>query len=156
LEAFLHNHNLWCINRYSTRCAFAVGTFAALMPVPFQSLLAVGLSIFFRANIPIAFAMCWVTNPFTMAPIFYICYNIGSLILNQPTEAVELYASFEWIMGSISTVGGAFLLGSLILAIFCSVFMFFAVDCLWRFSVMHTRQKRQKAFVNLKEDKTQL
>lgn len=142
----LHDHNLWHVHRHSTRGAFAVGAFAALMPIPFQTVLAVALAIFFRVNIPIAFAMCWLTNPFTMAPIFYVCYNIGSWILDKQAQVVEFHASFEWLLDSIGSFGEAFLVGSLVFASLCSLFLFFAVDAIWRVVIIRAWRQRQKRY----------
>ncbi len=144
--SFLHDHNLWHLHRRSARGAFAVGIFAALMPMPFQSLLAIALAIFFRVNVPISFALCWITNPFTMGPIFYLCYNIGALILGRSAQNVEFHANFEWLLSSIGTVGGSFVVGSFALAIGCAAFLFFAVDGIWRLSVMYAWRKRQKRY----------
>jgi uncharacterized protein (DUF2062 family) len=161
---WIHDHNLWHLNRRCARGAFAVGAFAALMPMPFQTGLAIALAIFFRVNIPISFALCWVTNPFTMAPIFYICYNIGAFLLGKPIQDVSaqtptfegvhgfefsidwLVASAQWLVASIGAMGEAFILGSLVFAFSCSVFLFFAVDGMWRLSVMYAWKKRQQRY----------
>lgn len=159
----LHDHNLWHLHRRSARGAFAVGAFAALMPMPGQTVLAIALAIFFRVNLPISFALCWLTNPFTMAPIFYICYNIGALILGKPLQDVQvqqaafleadfeisrewLQASMEWLLASISNMGEAFVLGSFVFALCSSAFLFFAVDGIWRLSIMYAWRKRQQRY----------
>ena len=56
----LHDGNLWHLHRRSARGAFAAGLFAALMPMPGQTVLAAALAIIFRCNIPIAVALCWL------------------------------------------------------------------------------------------------
>jgi uncharacterized protein len=146
----LHDHNLWHLHRRTARGAFAIGAFVALIPMPFQTVLAIALAIFFRVNVPIAFALCWVTNPFTMGPVFYFCYSIGAIILGQPVQDVEFHASFEWLLASIETYGGALLVGSFAVAIACSAFLFFAVDWFWRLSVLHAWRKRQKKYAEKK------
>lgn len=138
----LHDGNLWHLHRRSARGAFAAGLFAALMPMPGQTVLAAALAIMFRVNIPIAVALCWVTNPFTMAPIFYICYNIGLFVLGHPAQDVEFNASFEWLLASINTVGKPFLIGSLIFAAFVSAASWFIIDGLWRLGVIRAWKKR--------------
>jgi uncharacterized protein (DUF2062 family) len=103
-----------------------------------------------------------VTNPFTMAPIFYVCYNVGALLLGKPIQDVQvqtvafdtkfevslewLQASMEWLLVNIGTMGESFILGSFVVAIGCSTFLFFAVDWIWRLSVMHAWKKRQKKY----------
>ena len=139
---FIHDGNLWHLHRRSARGAFAAGLFAALMPMPGQTVLAVALAILFRVNIPVSVALCWVTNPFTMAPIFYICYNIGVIVLGHPPQDVEFHASFEWLISSINTVGKPFLVGSLIFASFVSATSWMIIDGLWRLNIRRAWKKR--------------
>ncbi len=140
---FLHDANLWHLNRRSARGAFAAGLFAALMPMPGQTLLAAAFAIIFRCNIPIAVALCWLTNPFTMAPIFYICYNIGSWVLGTPPLSVEFHATFEWLIASIDSVGKPFLVGSLIFAAVVSASAWLLIDRLWILAVRRNRRKKR-------------
>lgn len=140
---FIHDGNLWHLHRRSARGAFAAGLFAALMPMPGQTVLAVALAILFRVNIPVSVALCWVTNPFTMAPIFYICYNIGIIVLGHPQQDVEFHATFEWLLASINTVGKPFLVGSLIFASFVSATSWMIIDFLWRLNIRRAWKKRQ-------------
>ena len=67
----LHEPNLWHLNRRSAAGAFGIGLFFAFWPVPFQMWLSAGLAIPFRVNLPLSVATVWVTNPFTIPPIFY-------------------------------------------------------------------------------------
>lgn len=153
--SLLHDPNLWHLHRHSARGAFAAGIFAALMPMPGQTILAAALAILCRVNIPIAVALCWVTNPFTMAPIFYICYNIGSWAMGSPPVPVEFHATTEWLMASIDTIGKPFLLGSLIFAVMVATFLYFAVDWLWRLSVSIAWRRRKQRRLALKVAKPQ-
>ena len=81
LGKYLNNTSLWNFNRKSISKAFAVGLFCAFIPVPFQMLLAAPSAIIFSANLPVAVALVWITNPITMSPIFYACYKLGAWIL---------------------------------------------------------------------------
>ena len=67
---------------HSIAMGVAVGFFIALTPtVGVQMVLIVLLSLFIRCNRTSGLPMAWVTNPFTMAPIFYFNYWVGTLIL---------------------------------------------------------------------------
>ena len=66
----LHNPSLWHMNRHSVAKAFAVGLFFAWVPVPFQMVLGAGGAILFHANLPLSVVLVWLTNPFTMPPMF--------------------------------------------------------------------------------------
>ena len=140
---FIHDGRLWYLHRRSVRGAFAVGLFAALMPMPGQTILAVALAILFRVNIPLSVALCWLTNPFTMAPIFFICYNIGVLVLGLSPQQFEFQASFEWLLASIHIVGKPFLVGSLIFASAVSATFWLSIDGLWRLNTRRACRKRQ-------------
>lgn len=55
-------------------------------PVGTQCVLMLLLRTIFRYNIIIAFAVSWVSNPFTMVPMYYGYYCLGSLVLGQPAS----------------------------------------------------------------------
>lgn len=143
-ERFFHDGNLWHLNRRSVRIAFAVGLFAALMPMPGQTLLATLLAIWARGNIPVAVALCWLTNPLTMAPIFYVCYNLGSFVLQRPPLDVEFQASTDWLLSQMEAVGVPFLLGSLIFASLVSVTAYYVVNWLWIASIRRQQKLRRR------------
>ena len=131
----LHDANLWHLNRRSARGAFAVGLFFAFIPVPFQMVLAAAAAIILRVNLPISVALVWITNPLTMPPIFYGSYLVGTLVLNQPEQHFAFEASWAWFIESLTTIGPAFLVGSLVCASIASVIGYFGIDLMWRRSV---------------------
>ena len=140
----LHDANLWHLNRRSASGAFGLGLFFAFWPVPFQMWLAAALAIPFRVNLPLSVATVWITNPFTMPPIFYGAYLVGAAVLDQPTQEFKFQASWEWVMASLGSIGPAFLLGCLICAVFFGLLGFFGMNMLWRRSVRKAWQKRRQ------------
>lgn len=142
----LHDANLWHLNRKSACGALGIGLFFAFWPVPFQMWLAAALAIPLRVNLPLSVATVWITNPFTMPPIFYGAYLVGNMILGDtPTEfAFEL--SWEWLMHSAGTIGPAFLLGCAVCAVVFGLIGYFGLNILWRFSVRKAWQKRQERY----------
>lgn len=69
--------------------------------------------VFIRYNVAIAFAVSFITNPFTMIPMYYAYYYVGSLILGlEPTFTLD---GFRQLMKPITNAGyffesfGAFL-----------------------------------------------
>jgi len=62
--------------------AWGIGSFCALLPIPFQMMVATPLCVFSKSNLPIAIALIWVTNPITMPLFIYLQYLFGNLILN--------------------------------------------------------------------------
>ncbi|MED5523893.1 DUF2062 domain-containing protein [Gallaecimonas pentaromativorans] len=142
--SLVHEPNLWCLNRRSAAGAFAVGLFFAFVPVPFQMLLAAGGAILFRVNLPLSVALVWLTNPVTMPPIFYGVYKVGSLILGRHGDKFHFEPTWDWLVGSIETVGPAFLLGCLVCASVASLIGYFGISWLWRYSVAKSWQKRKE------------
>lgn len=74
----------WAGDRNSFARAGFIGSFCMMLPVPFQMVLGSVFAYYFRANIPLATALAWVTNPLTMWPIWYGGYVFGTWILGTP------------------------------------------------------------------------
>lgn len=66
LGKLTHDPNLWHLNRHSVSRAMAAGLFAAFIPMPMQMLLAAGLAVWIRSNLPISVGLVWLTNPITI------------------------------------------------------------------------------------------
>lgn len=60
----------------------AIATLISFLPlVGFQTVIAIGIAAIFRANKAICIPIVWVTNPFTMGPIYYGCFALGRFVL---------------------------------------------------------------------------
>jgi uncharacterized protein (DUF2062 family) len=140
----LHDPNLWHLNRRSASGAFAVGLFMAFIPMPFQMIPAAAAAILLRVNLPISVALVWITNPFTMPPVFYFCYTLGSWLLDTPLRAVEFQISWEWLNTEFHRVWRPFLLGSFLVATVTGAAGFFGIRALWRWHVIRDWEKRKK------------
>ena len=74
----LTEHGLWHAKPESLARGVAIGLFWAFM-VPFaQVLFAAAHCVWWRANIPIAAAITFITNPFTIGGWLYLAYRVGS------------------------------------------------------------------------------
>ena len=140
----LYDANLWHLNRRSARGAFAVGLFWAFIPVPFQMLLSAAVAIPLRVNLPLSVVLVWITNPLTMAPIFYFNYFVGSLVLGQTEQKFDFEANWQWFVDSLSSIGPAFMVGSLVCASIASAIGYFSIDYIWRYSVAKQWKARTK------------
>lgn len=138
----LHNANLWHLNRHSVAKAFAVGLFFAFIPVPFQMVLAAGTAIIVHANLPLAIALVWITNPLTMPFIFYVCYLVGTWVLAVPEQDFAFEASWQWVLDSLSTIGPAFLVGCGVLALTFAILGYFVIQTLWRYQTIKAWKSR--------------
>lgn len=64
----------------------AVGLFVGFgCPVGGQVISLVLFRMIFRFNSVVAFAFSWVSNPFSVLPMYYAYYYLGSLILHRPS-----------------------------------------------------------------------
>lgn len=138
----IHDPNLWHLNRRSVSAAFAIGLFAAWIPTPGQMFIAAAIALYFRANLPISVGLVWVTNPFTMPPMFYFAYLVGLWTLNQPSPDADFEFSVDSVMTGLSDIGGPFLMGCLVLAVVSSVVGYFGVRGLWRWNVIRNWKQR--------------
>ena len=139
----LHDPNLLHINRRSISGAFFVGLAMAFVPVPFQMALAAGLAIYFRVNLPVSVGLVWITNPFTMPPMYYFCYELGQYILGGTLEEVYFELSLEWIQTVLGEIWQPFLLGSFIAGVVVATLGSVSVRLLWRLQVIRRWQKRK-------------
>jgi uncharacterized protein len=142
--AWLHNPNLWILNRGSITRAIAVGLFMAFVPVPFQMVLSAGAAILIGCNLPVAVAMVWVTNPLTMGPIFYFSYRVGVVILGDTVKAVEFEISWDWLTHQLSEIWEPFLLGCFVMGIACGTLGALAFNGVWRLHVINSWKARRQ------------
>ena len=129
----LQEPSLWHLNRRSFAGAIAVGIFCAFMPVPFQMLLAAIAAVALRVNILIAVPLVWISNPVTLAPIFYFCYVIGALILGTEIHAFIFELDLDWLLSEILYIWQPLLLGCLVVATIASLVSFFLAQFFWRY-----------------------
>ena len=99
LDAFLEKYNLpkayLAINRRMVTRGVAIGLFWGFIPMPMQMLAVMATTPFIRFNVPIAISMVWLSNPFTMPPMYYMEYLTGNFILGREgIEDIELTMSW--------------------------------------------------------------
>ena len=73
----LHDAHLWSFEQNHVVKGVMIGIFMCMMPFPFQMIPAAFMAIYLRANIIMACALCWISNPFTMLPMMYGSYLFG-------------------------------------------------------------------------------
>lgn len=143
----LHDPNLWHFNRRSASGAFGVGLFMAFVPVPFQMLLGAAGAIVFRVNLPLSVALVWLTNPLTMAPIFYFAYRIGAWILGTSphSEGLHFEMSYEWLANELGAIWEPFLLGCFVSGTVSALVGYLTIRGLWRLHlVRHYKFRKQR------------
>jgi uncharacterized protein (DUF2062 family) len=143
---------LWSFREEPIARGVALGTFVAFTPtIGVQMALTCVFSLFFPGNLPIALAICWVTNPATAAPIYYAEYLVGEWLLGLvgyvPTAPMEKGMT----LSSVWDVGGALWFGSIIVSLTLAVAGYYGVHGMMalerrvRFEkLLHLRRRRNR------------
>lgn len=135
LASHLGDPGLWILTRNSVGGAFSIGLFFAFMPMPFQMIPAALLAILFRVNLPISVGMVWVSNPITMPGMLYVCYLLGSWILDVPMQPPDTDGMMQWVMNRFGQIWQPLLLGSVILGSLAALLGNVGVRLVWRWHV---------------------
>jgi uncharacterized protein len=137
---WLEDPNLFHLNRRSVSIAFLVGLFFCYMPTPGQAFLAAFGAFWLRGNLPIAVALVWISNPFTLPFFVLSAYGAGALMLGSPSIHVPEAITWEWFKG----IWQPFLLGSFIMGFLAGGGGYLAIQLVWRFSVARRWSRRQR------------
>jgi len=141
----LHDHRLWGIRRRTVVPALAIGLFIAFMPTPGHTLIAALLALSFRVNIPVAAIATWVSNPLTMAPMYYAAYRLGRSLLNTPLREFQFEMSWDWVAHTFVTIWQPMLLGCVILGTALALVGYITLDLLWRSSIADYKTRKRKS-----------
>jgi len=142
----LNDPNLWHLNRHSASGAFAVGLFAAFVPLPFQMVIAAAAAVLLRVNLPLSVVLVWITNPLTIPPMFYCTYLVGAWLMGRPgmlPESVDF--SLATLMHGLGEVWQPLLLGSLVCGALAAALGYALVLGLWRLHVIRHLRRRRRA-----------
>ncbi|MBI2510264.1 MAG: DUF2062 domain-containing protein, partial [Betaproteobacteria bacterium] len=120
----IHHPRLWHINRRGIAIGLAIGVFWGLLIPVAQIPVSAVLAIVLRANLPVAVVSTLVTNPFTFAPLYFLAYRIGALLLGhsndtvtEETLAVEFTGVVAWLgvlWGKLVALGRPLVVGLLV------------------------------------------
>ena len=128
-------------NRKMISRGVVLGVFIAFIPMPMQMAAVLLFMPLFKFNVPIALAMCWLSNPITMPPMYYIEYQLGSFILGIQPQPVEL--TLEWFSNNMDDIFIPLYFGTLIFSIVGSISAYWIVNHFWKSSV-HREKKRPR------------
>ena len=101
---------LWSFRSREMVIALFLGLIVAFMPlVGIQMLIVFFLALWFRANLPVIVALQWVSNPFTMGPIYFADYQIGLAMMELFSIAPEpnplLQPDYDWAHFELRDLG---------------------------------------------------
>ncbi len=147
LDKFIEKYNLpreyLSINRKSISRGVLVGLFWGFIPMPMQMLAVMATTPFLRFNVPIAISMVWLSNPFTMPPMYYMEYLTGNFILGKEgINNVEL--TMEWFSENWDAIVVPLYTGTLFYSIAVSSLVYFLINRLWIASVKKEKSEKDK------------
>ncbi|MBD3612840.1 MAG: DUF2062 domain-containing protein [Hydrogenovibrio crunogenus] len=146
LARWLANPNLWHIHRHNTAKAFANGLFWMAIPIPSQMVTSAITAILIRANLPLSVALVWISNPFTMPPIFYFNYLVGTWILGAPAEeGLHFEMSWNWILTTLGELWLPLYLGSVAVGSALAISSYFGLHMFWKWHVRRSWERRMTA-----------
>jgi len=129
-------------NRKMISRGVLIGLFIAFIPMPMQMAAVLLFVPFIKFNVPIGLAMCWLSNPVTMPPMYYMEYLTGSFLLGIKPQPVEM--TLEWFSNNLDNIFIPLYFGTAIYSIFGSILGYFLVNYLWGISVRKEKKKHYK------------
>jgi hypothetical protein len=109
--------------------------------------LVVMAAIWWRLNVAVAIAGSYFVNPFTMVPVYYAAYRIGTLVLRYRPHHFVFHLSWNWLEHGLGPTWKPFLLGCLICGVICGLAGRFILEIIWREATMRryrARRERQR------------
>ncbi len=126
-------------NRRMVSKAVLIGLFIAFIPMPMQMLAVVAVMPFTKFNVPIGLAMCWLSNPFTMPPMYYMEYLTGSFFLGTKVQPVEM--TLEWFSANLGNIFIPLYTGTLFYSVIGSITAYYLVNRFWKSSVEKDKKR---------------
>ena len=158
LDTFLEKYKLprayFNINRRMVTKGVFVGLFWGFIPMPMQMLAVVATTPFMRFNVPIAIAMVWLSNPFTMPPMYYMEYLTGNLILGKEgIDDIEL--TIDWFSSHMGDIFLPLYVGTAFYSLIVAGSVYALLNWLWIRSVKEEKSEKRKKTgrKNVKDEK---
>ncbi len=141
--------DLWRFTRRSVPRGFALGLFVGIL-IPFaHSFVAALTAVIFRANVPIAIASTWASNPATWVVIFPAAYKIGNWLLRMdnlttmaPISHTMHSTQTDHLLQQITGAGLATALGLFIIATVTASLGYLVTSLGWRWWIGRKRRQR--------------
>lgn len=142
---------------HSIALGTSIGMFIGLTPTPGLQMLLVlatyyACSRLFRFNLPAGLAAVYVSNPLTAVPLAWAGYTIGRFFVGGELTREEIAAVLQgggdgnWLqkaLALLTELGYAYLIGSVVLAIFIGVLTYPIMRYLFHFVNSTTTQQNQ-------------
>ena len=131
---------LWRLQHEAVARGAAIGIFWAFA-LPFAQIVAAAAhSVWWRANIPVAAGITFITNPFTVGFWLWLAYQVGSLLLDAPPPV--RISDGVGVVAWLASFGGPAILGMGLFAVLGSTTGYLLVKLAWRLRVWFKRRRR--------------
>jgi uncharacterized protein (DUF2062 family) len=108
-------------------------------------LIAAVMAVASRCNLPMSVVLVWITNPITMAPMFYFAYRLGAWLLDMELEVEAIDLSWSWLSNNLGTIGYPLVYGSLVCGWVSGVTGMVVVRITWRLHVLRRWRARRQS-----------
>jgi uncharacterized protein len=109
LSHYMREHpRLWVLHRRGVALGVALGIGIGVFPVPLQMPAAMLAAVALRANVAAAAAATWLTNPFTMVPIWALSAWLGSFVVPRAAPGLVAPTPVAWSWTEPLSWPGAF------------------------------------------------
>ncbi|EHQ53146.1 hypothetical protein ECTPHS_10676 [Ectothiorhodospira sp. PHS-1] len=112
-------------------------------------LTAAALAIIVRVNLPISVLLVWISNPLTMAPIYYVAYTIGRFLMGEPRRGFSFELNLSWFTGELVVIWKPLLLGSLVMSVVAGLAGYIAIRLLWRLHIVRRLDLKRRRLPRL-------
>lgn len=141
--------DLWRFNRRSVPRGVALGLFVGIL-IPFaHSFVAALTAVFVRANVPVAIAATWTSNPATWVVIFPAAYKIGQALLRldqltgvAPISETMQHTGSDHLLQRLTGAGLETAFGLFVIATVLSAVGYLLTSFGWRWWIARKRASR--------------
>ena len=114
--------------------AVAVGLFVGWLPVPGQMVLAALLAALLRVHVPLSVVLVWFSNPLTLAPLGYLAWRAGSMLLGSagPSAGAVEGGSLATLVAGLEHAWPALLVGCVALGAASAATGYALAETVWR------------------------
>ncbi len=145
LDDFLNKYHIpreyFSVNRKSVTKAILIGLFVALIPMPMQMVAVLFFIPFVKFNVPIGVATVWISNPFTMPPLYYLEYITGNFLLMREGIS-DMQMTMEWFQENLDDIFIPLYVGAFFYSVTISVLGYFLINWCWINSVKREKDSK--------------